>query len=182
MNVPSIGLNSRFLLTAPLKSGLEQMGPGAHMIFTLAIGVASLVVMMFLIWLFLRPYRQRRRKLVAKVPKTKTGYTARYQFRGESRCCTMSLVFRHEQDTGWIVTGTSIGDKCKFVRGRVSTFGNVELELGEGGMFITGVFDPESGAISGTWKTKKSSKKSYGIVLEPESQARPPLPTHATIV
>lgn len=164
------------------KFDFEQIGPGAQMILIVAFLFGSVVMTIFLVWMFLRPFRQRRRKLLIKVPTTKTTYTAQYQYRGEQRVCKLSLVFRHEQESGWKVTGTSMGEKCKFVRGRISTFGSVELELGEGGMFITGVFDPESGAISGTWKSKRYAKKAFAIVLEPESQAKPPMPTHASIV
>jgi hypothetical protein len=207
--LPNIIRNSRIEATSHgrflhhvVQADLEQIGAGQQLVMVLGLVFGSAALLLFLVWLMLRPYQERRRRLVAAVPTTKTIYTARYELpsrtngatardtASEVRTCRVTLIFRHECDAGWRVTGTSMGERCMFVRGRISTFGTVELELGEGGMYITGVYDPDSGTMAGEWqKTKRaagtssSSKKksSFAITLVPES-ARNDLPAHASIV
>jgi hypothetical protein len=178
-----------------VKVDLERIGAGKQqqlllIVIVVLTCVASLLI--FLVWQSLRPYRERRRQVVATIPTSKTNYTARYQSRdhnngaAQPRTCQLTLIYQPEQpdNAGWRVTGISLGEKCQFVCGRISTFGTVELALGDGGMYITGVFDPDSGAIAGRWRTKRRSTKSFAITLVPhQSQDRSSsLPVHATIV
>jgi hypothetical protein len=214
--LPNIIRNSRIGSTSHgrflhhvVHADLEQIGAGQQLLMVLGLVFGSAALLLFVVWLMLRPYQERRRRLVAAVPTVKTIYTARYELpsrtngaaaanaraASEVRTCRLTLIFRHECDAGWRVTGTSMGERCMFVRGRISTFGTVELELGEGGMYITGVYDPESGTMAGRWqKTKRtagtsssssssssSKKKSFAITLVPES-AQNDLPAHASIV
>lgn len=170
------------ILAGRVKVDSSQIGSGKQALFIVG-GVFGCALLLILItWLCLRPFQRRRRKLESKVPRTKTNYIARYQFRGESRSCTMSLVFRRANEAGWTITGTSMGQKCKFIRGRLSTFGSADITLGDGGMFISAVFDPDTGKLSGTWKKKRSSKETFPLVLEPQEQVGQDLPSHASIV
>jgi hypothetical protein len=185
-----------------VKVDLERIGTGKQQLLMIVVGVivvlTCVALLIFLVWLrLIRPYRERRRQVVATIPTSKTNYTARYQSRNDNdaqprnRTCQLTLVYQPEQPDnnagGWRVTGISLGKKCQFVCGRISTFGTVELALGDGGMYITGVFDPDSGSISGRWqRTKRRSTKSFPITLVPHQsldRARSSLlPVHASIV